>query len=148
MNLRSAQVEDRATLEETLRADPFWRIYGIEGAAVARVVMEALARGRVWTVDGGYGWLWYIDRGGFDRDGYVRLLAVHPRYQGHGVGRFLMSRLEEEVKGKVGGLFALASVLNPRAVDFYRGLGYGEVGRIPGFVLPGVEEVILWKLLS
>jgi hypothetical protein len=39
----------------------------------------------------------------------------------------------------------LAERTDAQALRFYARRGFQEVGRLPGFVRPGREEVILWR---
>ncbi len=148
VEFREAKAGDYGAMAEALALDPFWASYGVTGERIHHLLKQALTQGSVWVAGNGFGWVWYLDKGGFERAGYIRLLAVHPEHQGKGVGPFLVSQLESQVKGKTPGLFVLASDHNPRAQRLYAKLGYREVGRIPDFVLPGVEEVVFWKPLG
>lgn len=79
-------------------------------------------------------------------------IAVHPKYQGIGVGKILMQAVEEkareEVKRKIS-LRVLAT--NESAIRFYQKLGYKEQGRlIDEFFLNGryVDDIFMYKMLS
>jgi hypothetical protein len=44
-----------------------------------------------------------------------------------------------------GGWFLLVSAFNVGARRFYERHGYGLVGKLPGFALADVTELVLWK---
>ena len=95
--------------------------------------------GELYTLDPPLALAWYRPKGGFD-PGYLRLLAVAETAQGRGLGSLLMGFLEAR-----GLEFVLAERANAQALRFYARRGFQEVGRLPGFVRPGREEVILWR---
>ncbi|TLS38924.1 GNAT family N-acetyltransferase [Pseudalkalibacillus caeni] len=78
-------------------------------------------------------------------------IAVHPSYQGLGVGKALMEEVEkrayEEGKSKLS-LRVLAT--NPFAAAFYKSLGYEEQGRLENeFYIDGeyVDDLLMYKFL-
>ncbi|ARU63906.1 hypothetical protein CBW65_13505 [Tumebacillus avium] len=78
-------------------------------------------------------------------------IAVHPDYQGKGVGRQLMQAIEDkalrEGKRKVA-LRVLAT--NSGAIEFYKRCGYIEQGRlVQEFFLNGqyVDDLMMYKLI-
>ncbi|KXK62723.1 acetyltransferase [Micromonospora rosaria] len=82
----------------------------------------------------------------------LRRVMVHPDVQGRGYGAALMR--EAERLGRTLGWAALhVTVRDGLGLDaFYRGLGYREVGRLPGAlrVAPGDDrdEVLMWLDLA
>ena len=65
---------------------------------------------------------------------HLNLLAVDPRYRRFGIGRKLVTWLEETARA--GGIFAInleVRANNGGARAFYRTLGYQEVRMIPGY---------------
>lgn len=78
-------------------------------------------------------------------------IAVHPDFQGQGIGRQLMLAIEDkarqEGKRKVS-LRVLAT--NPGAIEFYKRCGYVEQGRlVQEFFLNGqyVDDLMMYKLM-
>jgi GNAT superfamily N-acetyltransferase len=74
-------------------------------------------------------------------------VQVHPSRQGGGLGRVLMSGVHDIARER-GWDFLYLSARGGTGVDgFYRGLGYQEVGRLPGAirVAPGDDrdEILL-----
>lgn len=79
--------------------------------------------------------------------GTVLRVQVHPSRQGLGLGRALMSGVHDIARER-GYEFIYLTARGGTGVDgFYRGLGYREVGRVPGAirVAPGDdrEEILL-----
>jgi ribosomal protein S18 acetylase RimI-like enzyme len=80
-------------------------------------------------------------------------LMVHQRARGHGLGRLLMSRAEEEAIRSGWTLLTLDARRDAAAVELYRKVGWTEVGVIPRFALnPDAEgyhdTVIFYKELA
>ena len=74
--------------------------------------------------------------------GTVLRVQVHPSRQGAGLGRVLMAGVHEIARGR-GWEFLHLTARGGTGVDgFYRGLGYVEVGRLPGAirVAPGDDR--------
>lgn len=130
-----------------LTREPFWSTYGLHGDAAPGVVDRALASGSTFVADAGgvVGWIWIVAGGGFGRADYVRFLAIDPASQGQGIGRALMRHAEQRATPAPGSLFVMASSANAKAMAFYASLGYQPVGRVPDFVLHGLDEILFWK---
>jgi len=77
-----------------------------------------------------------------DEVAHLNLLAVDPAHRRRGIARRLLTWLEESAL--TAGTFIIGLELraqNREAQDFYRALGYCEVGRVPGYY-QGVEAAI------
>jgi ribosomal protein S18 acetylase RimI-like enzyme len=75
-------------------------------------------------------------------------MAVAPSEQGRGRGRELVRWLEDEVRGRAGRLVIIETSSQPKyhgTRQFYIGLSYREVARIPDFYRPGDDRVIYAK---
>lgn len=86
--------------------------------------------------------------GHFGRGGYLRLIALRPGHESRGVGRSLLSSVEETVRAAHRDLFLLTSDFNHGAQRFYERAGYLRVGALPDFVRAGITELLYWKRLS
>ena len=93
------------------------------------------------------GFAWFVPRGGLDRSGYLRLIAVDPEVAGLGVGQALLLELERRYL-KPAGILVLASEGNAAAHRFYENMGYTQVGSIPEYVQPGLDERLYYKAPS
>src|SRR3712207_3470306 len=83
--------------------------------------------------------------------GTVLRVQVHPSRQGAGLGRALMEGVHRIAAGR-GWEFVTLTARGGTGVDgFYRGLGYTEVGRLPGAIRVGAgddrDEILLVRTL-
>src|SRR5919107_585138 len=83
--------------------------------------------------------------------GTVLRVQVHPSRQGGGLGRALMQGVHR-IAADRGWEFVSLGARGGTGVDaFYRGLGYAEVGRLPGAIRVGAgddrEEILLVRKL-
>lgn len=77
-----------------------------------------------------------------DDTAHLALLAVAPAYRRHGVGRQLLTWVEESAV--VAGVFLMhleVRIGNHAGRRFYRALGYKEHGTMPGYY-SGVEDAV------
>ena len=81
--------------------------------------------------------------------GYVNCLAVFGSQQGRGIGLALLRHAEAEtaVQGSER-LYLCVSDFNTAAQRFYHRHGYTECTRIANCVIPGRDELLLFKPLS
>jgi ribosomal protein S18 acetylase RimI-like enzyme len=82
---------------------------------------------------------------GFLLGAFVSLLAVRPEASGQGVGRVLMEDVAARVFKSRAWLFVSCDAANPRALSFYRKLGFERVGRLPDLIKPKRVELLLRK---
>jgi GNAT superfamily N-acetyltransferase len=79
----------------------------------------------------------------------VQKLLLHPTARRRGVARALMGRLETEALGAGKTLLTLDTRAGDAAEALYRGMGWHEAGRIPGYALSAdrkpCDTIIFWK---
>jgi [ribosomal protein S18]-alanine N-acetyltransferase len=140
---------DVPSLAELLAGDPLWQRYGVTEESAARRLREGSAAGAtiaVAEVDSEpVGFVWYVERGAFNRSGYIMLIGVQRDARGAGVGRALMEHAEGALFARSTDVFLLVSDFNAAAQAFYRRLGYEQVGAVSGYVVPGITELIFRK---
>ncbi len=90
------------------------------------------------------GFSWVLARGAFGRSAYLKLILVEPASAGRGVGRALIAELERRHLQRAGVVLLCAADNHP-AQAFYRRLGYLQVGRLDGYVLPELDELVFYK---
>jgi GNAT superfamily N-acetyltransferase len=120
----------------------------LEGVHAGRDVLAVL------TVDGATaGWATIVGSSSPLRSHWATVLRVqvHPSRQGQGLGRALMEGVHEIARQR-GWEFLTLTARGGTGVDgFYRGLGYHEVGRMPGVIRVGPgddrEEILLRRAL-
>lgn len=126
---------------------PLWRDrYGISTARCQALLQAAMTRNDgllvAHDVQEVVGFAWFITKGAFGRSGYLRMLAVRSDRQNRSAGASLLQAVESAAGDD---LFVLVSDFNTDARRFYQRHGYGEVGQLNGYVLPEVNEVVLWR---
>ena len=119
--LYPAQLDDLAILDAAT-FDPLWH-FG------RRDLFELLMRGRMQVA-----W-WEGQMAGYSAvcanspsEGQLARLAVHPDFQGRGVGRALMSEAIRYAAGEFSVLVLNTQVNNSRSQALYRGLGFRPIG--------------------
>jgi len=75
----------------------------------------------------------------------LRAIAVKPEYRSKGIGGKLLEFYEQTGFEKSIKLFLFVSELNTRARKLYKEKEYVQVGSIPGFYAPGINELLLMK---
>lgn len=148
-SVRPARPEDLPALARALEGLPLFRRYGTTAAQFESSWRKALDAGEgLWVGERGgapAGLCWFLQRGAFGRGAYLRTLAVVEAAHGGGLGAALLAAYERETASAPGGWSLLVSDFNEGAQRFYARHGYTQVGRLPGFVLPGVDELLFWK---
>ena len=149
LKLRPMTEDDIAPLARLMAASALWQRYGVTEASAAKRLGDGLAKGASIVVaewDGEpAGFCWYVERGAFNRSGYIMLIGVQPDAKGRGVGRALMEQAESVLFASSHDVFLLVSDFNREARQFYARLGYCQVGAIPDYVVPGITELIYRK---
>lgn len=80
---------------------------------------------------------------------YVKSVAVRRDMRGRGVGSRLMAHAELVCRREgARDLFLCVSSFNRRARVLYERLGYGLIGELTDFVIPGASELLLRKRLG
>lgn len=82
------------------------------------------------------------------RGPYLELLAIFPEAQGRGIGRAILTWLEEQARPSSSNIWALTSEFNLWARAFYRAAGFVEIAPLPGLVANGISEILLRKTLD
>jgi ribosomal protein S18 acetylase RimI-like enzyme len=123
--------------------------YNVTEESFAKRLRDGLAEGAtIYTAERDgvvVGFLWLVERGAFNRSGYVQLIGVQSDARSVGVGRALMQFAEEKIFAQARDLFLLVSDFNTDAQRFYQRLGYQQVGKLDEYVIPGVNELIYHK---
>ena len=130
-------------------ATPLWQRYNVTEESSAKRLRDGLGEGATIYVaeraGAVVGFVWLVERGAFNRSGYVQLIGVQPDARNAGVGRALMQFAEEKIFALGRDLFLLVSDFNADAQRFYQRLGYRQVGKLDDYVVPGVSELIFCK---
>ena len=147
--VRPMRESDIPALSRLMASSSLWERYGVTQDGAAQRFRDGLASGANIAVAewGGRpaGFIWYVERGAFNRSGYVMLVGVEPELRGRGIGQALMEHAERVMFASVEDVFLLVSDFNRQAQKFYARLGYQQVGAIPDYVVSGIAELILRK---
>lgn len=126
-----------------------WQRYGVTVESATQRLERGLATGAtlaVAEVTGQVaGFVWYVADGAFQRSGYIMLLGVAPDAHGQGIGGALLAHAETALFATSSSILLLVSDFNGEAQRFYQRLGYTQVGVLPDYVVPGVNELIYYK---
>ena len=148
VTVRDARVQETLLLAEAVIAQPLFLRYGVVAAELARGMDAGRASGDGLLVaedDAVRGFAWFQPRGGLALGGYLRLIALVPGQESRGVGAALLDEVERRVPGRH--MFLLVSAFNEGGQRFYARRGYVERGRLPGLLLPDVDEVLMYRRL-
>lgn len=149
LEFREARDRDVPGMVDVVAGQPLWERYGVVPEKLTADLLSALSKEDLFLVgaqgDLIVGWAWWQRKGGFGASPYLGLIAVKRGSEGRGVGSALMAEAEGRLGPARRGLFLLVSDFNEAAQRFYERLGYRRVGRLPGFVLSDVAELIYWK---
>lgn len=154
LRLRRLADADLPDLARDLAALPLLVRYrrSAEGLAASLAAARARGEGLLGVEESGgglpLGLAWFTRAGTLGAGGYLRLLAVRPGHERRGAGAVLLAGFEREVSAESSHAFALVSDFNRDAQRFYARHGYTAAGRLPGFVLPEVDEILYWKRLE
>jgi ribosomal protein S18 acetylase RimI-like enzyme len=152
MQIRPARIADAAALAALAVGHALFARYGLDADAIAGSLVAAQEAGDgVLVGTEGHrplGFAWWAPRGAFARSPYLRLLVVAPGATGRGLGGALLDAVEARSVTAASDLFLLVTHDNEAALRFYARRGYGEVGRLPDYVVPGITEVIMRKGLT
>lgn len=80
----------------------------------------------------------------------VLLMAVHPDHQGNGIGKLMMSHVEETLSTRDARLLIVetsGTMLFANARKFYDRIGYESEGRIRDYYAAGDDKIIFRKVL-
>ena len=149
LTIRSLTATDIPGIASWVAATPLWQRYNVTEESFAKRLQDGLADGTtIFAAEQNgavVGFLWLVERGAFNRSGYVQLIGVHPDVRSAGIGRALMQLAEKVIFTQGHDLFLLVSDFNTDAQRFYKQLGYRQVGKLDDYVVPGVSERIFWK---
>ena len=138
IELRQAQESDRALAQEAHHAayqEVVERQFGVwDESAQDRFFLAEWnpSKQEVIVVDGQSCGYWVVERRAADF--HLRELVIHPRFQGRGVGTWLVRRLQREATA-AGLPVRLGTFHTNRAAVLYRRLGFEEIGSTDTHVL-------------
>ncbi|MCE2490077.1 MAG: GNAT family N-acetyltransferase [Anaerolineae bacterium] len=153
MKPRPLRPDDLSQLMQWLPQEPLMRRYQLDDEVLELALRTALPTGDILrTADAPdapcCALAWTQPRAGLGRGAYLRLICVHPDWQGQGLGLALLEACEAAARARgQEHLMLLVSDYNVRAQSFYLRCGYVQAGALTEYVLPGVDELLFWKRL-
>jgi ribosomal protein S18 acetylase RimI-like enzyme len=153
VSIRPMTPDDIPVVADWITAVPLWQRYGLDAASVRSQFKKALHQLDILLVadlgaqNRACGFTWCLPDGGFGLSAYLKLIGVRQGLTGSGIGLALLSRTEDIAAEMSSDMFLLVSDFNEGAQRFYRRHGYQQIGAVPGYVLPDVDELIFWKRL-
>lgn len=149
LSIRPLQASDIAPCAQIMVLNPLWRRYNVTLASASKRLKsgyDSNASILVAEVDGAVaGFIWYVEKGAFNRSGYIMLIGVSPSSHNSGLGKALMRAAEDAMFSKCDDVFLLVSDFNTQAQQFYNRIGYAQIGNIPDYVIPGITELLFRK---
>lgn len=151
ITIRPMASEDIAIVANWMLLIPLWQRYRVTAAAAQMQFEEGLKQQDILLVsDAGAenracGFAWCLPKGAFGLSAYLRLIGVRQDQAGLGIGSVLLAETERAAAQHSKDLFLLVSDFNTDAQRFYRRHGYEHIGKIAGYVLPDVAELIFRK---
>ena len=92
------------------------------------------------------GYIWFALSKMFYNFPYVRQIAVRKEFRKQGIGKKLLSFVEEIAFKDWPKLFLTVSDFNKRAKKLYQEIGFEEVGFVPDLFKDGVAEHVMVKV--
>lgn len=138
--LESLTISEQPDARDIQQLDDFIYEYNAArtGIADARLLTIILRDDKNEIVAGLHGWTW-------GRCCEVKILWVHEQWRGKRLGTRLMATAETEARAR-GAAKMVLSTHSFQAPEFYRRLGFEEVGRITDYPL-GHQSIFLEKVL-
>lgn len=81
------------------------------------------------------------------RGPYIEFLGIGIDFQGRGLGKEILTWVEEETKPHARNLWIAVSDFNTRAISIYEHLGFRKIGLLDGLVADNGSEILLRKHL-
>lgn len=140
---------DVAPAAEIIAKNELWQRYDMNYDRAYSILMEAVKEERtIYSArifEQVAGFIWFDLWGTFYHSGYIRWIAVHPDFQGKGLGKILMQFAEDKIFQKGPNVFLLVSDFNTKAQVFYQKIGYKKVGELKDYYKKGITELIYRK---
>ena len=147
--IRAMQPDDREAVVRLLGASDPWTTLGYTTSDWDRVFCPT-PQGRdsyVAELDGRVAGIALV-RQKFLLGDYLELLGVAGWARKQGVGGRLLTHVEQLVFSRTKNLFACVSDFNLAAREFYKKMGYQEIGPMPNLLTPGRAEIFLRKTMG
>jgi len=147
VKIRELEKEDiEACVEMTVTSFP-WTAFGLKKEGARKFFSDRLGKELVYIATRNGEVLGFITiKRNILYANYIRRIVVRADVRSKGIGAKLMKFVEEMTfSSGLPNVFLVTTVVNERAVNFYKKNGYKIIGTIPDFVEKGLDEYIFWK---
>ena len=147
VKIRELEKEDiEACVERTVTSFP-WTAFGLKKEGARKFFSDRLGKELVYIATRNGEVLGFITiKRNILYANYIRRIVVRADVRSKGIGAKLMKFVEEMTfSSGLPNVFLVTTVVNERAVNFYKKNGYKIIGTIPDFVEKGLDEYIFWK---
>lgn len=91
------------------------------------------------------GFVWYEAEGTFGMHAFLHIIAIKEKFRNKGIGTKVLLYFEEKAFSDDNWIFLMVAEFNTKARKLYDKLGYKQVGILPDFYRPGVNECLMMK---
>lgn len=124
------------------------RYFSIEGSA-RKQLEEGISKGEIYVAiddnNSFKGFIWVILNGIFHSFPYIHIISVKSEERGKGIGKILLSFVEELYLEKYSKMFLVVGDFNSDAKRLYEKIGYTLIGDIPDLYEKGITETLMMK---
>jgi ribosomal protein S18 acetylase RimI-like enzyme len=80
--------------------------------------------------------------------GYIQTMGVLPGWRNRGIGSQMLGFVEKRIFSQTPNAFICASSFNEGAQRLYQRRGYGVVGELKEYIVPGHSEILMRKSIA
>jgi ribosomal protein S18 acetylase RimI-like enzyme len=148
VQIESASELDPAVCRRLILGTEPWITLAYDEANVRAIVRSALRENLLVARSGDRIVGFALSTPGILLGEYLKILVVDDAHRLDGVGRKLMDALEQRAFRSWPNVYLCVSDFNHGARQFYRRLGYTEVGLLTELLIPGRDEVLMRKSIA
>lgn len=132
---------------EIISCEHAWQVYGIDLNRAVKILSSMPDQIYVAEKNGiVQGFVTLRLQGVGNIGAYVRMLAVHPNCRRQSIGCSLINYIQQEAEKRGDrNLFLICSTDNSSASNFYKSIGFEQVGILSDLVITGHDEILYRK---
>ena len=141
---RLSQPDEAESCARLMSSTEPWITLGRTREASLDMVRDATREAYIARIDDAFaGFLILNMHGAFV--GYIQTICLAPEFRGRGLGTAIVGWAEERIFRESPNVFMCVSSFNRDAQRLYQRLGYGVVGELNDYLVPGHSEILLRK---
>lgn len=148
VHIDAAAALDAGDCRRLVLANEPWITLGYTERDVQAIVRSAASEHLLVARDDGHTIGFALSTAGMLLGEYLKILVVDAAYQQQGVGRRLMDELERRAFREWPNVYLCVSDFNTAARQFYRRIGYEDVGALRDLLVPGSGEILMRKSVA